>query len=290
MLRSMTGYGGATAQIEGVDYAIEIRSVNGRYLKANMKLPEMWSHFEANIEKMLRKALHRGSVNFSLRMKMRSEAAAYTVNPAALKAYIEQARSVLPDGANIDLGSMLQLPGVCQPPESEQLCDRSRPVLVEAIGEAIGKLVEMRQREGEALHADLLSHCDDIERQLAVIVPRKDTVLADYRDRLLARVSSLINSAELTLGEQDLIREVAIYAERSDISEEIARLRCHIEQFRQVAGARKSDGRKLEFIGQEMLREANTIGSKSNDAEIARAIVEIKGAVDRIKEQVQNAE
>jgi len=290
MLRSMTGYGGSEAVIEGVDYRIEIRSVNGRYFKASIKLPEMWSHFEATVTKRLRERLNRGTVTFTLRMRRSREAAAFTVNVEALSQYVAQARSALPEGARFDAGSLLLLPGVCEPPVADDLCQRSTPALLEAIDEALEHLIEMRRREGEALLNDLTGHCDRIEEDLGSIASRKDSVVADYRDRLLVRVNELVNAAEMTVGEQDLLREVAVFAERSDISEEIARLHSHLDQFRRLARQDASDGRKLEFIGQEMFREANTIASKSNDAEITRAVVEVKAAVDRIKEQVANVE
>ena len=185
---------------------------------------------------------------------------------------------------------MLQLPGVCEPPVAEDICRRSEGGLLEAIDEAVGKLIEMREREGEALLADLNIHGDRIDENLTLIEGLKDTVVADYRTRLLARVNELINAAQMTVGEQDLLREVAVFAERSDINEEISRLRSHLDQFRRLSRQDASDGRKLEFIGQEMFREANTIAAKCNDAEIARAVVEVKSAIDRIKEQVLNVE
>ncbi len=290
MLRSMTGYGGAQALVEGVDYGIEVRSVNGRYFKASIRLPEVWAGAEAEIDKLLRAKLSRGSVQFSLRMRLASEAAAYSVNVAALQRYVDQAREALGADATLDAGAMLMLPGVCEPPSSEDICDRTRQGLWAAIEEAVNALVEMRRIEGESLQADLMTQCDAIATQLEVIVPRTSCVVEDFNKRLLARVNELVNSAKITVSEQDLTREVAVFAERSDINEEISRLRSHIDQFRQVCQQTEQAGRKLDFIAQEMLREANTIGSKANDAEIGRAIVEIKTAVDRIKEQVQNAE
>ena len=288
MLRSLTGYGGAQLQIEGIHYSIEIRSLNNRYFKASIKLPEMWAYAEAEIDKILRQRLTRGSVNFALRMRVSDEAAAYTVNAAALQKYIDQARVALPN-ATFEAGSLLLLPGVCVPPLADEVREKSWPALEAGINRAVDGLIDMRTREGQALHADLECHCRAIEEQLQVIIPRKDTVVAEYHKRLLSRVNELVNSAQLKVAESDLVREVAVFAERSDINEEISRLRSHLEQFRRVA-AEDQGGRKLDFISQEMLREANTIGSKANDAPIARAIVEIKGCIDRIKEQVQNVE
>jgi uncharacterized protein (TIGR00255 family) len=290
MLHSMTGFGRAEAHIEGVDYAVEIRSVNGRYFKASVRLPEMWSHAEADVEKLLREKLRRGTVTLSLRMRIRTEAAAHTVNEAALANYVRQVRSAIGDDIQVDAGTMLALPGVCEPPSADELCEKSRPALMETIEGAIQELLDMRRQEGEALETDLLAHCQEIERQLGAVEERKGTVVAEYQKRLLDRVNELVNSARLTVNEEDLIREVAVFAERSDISEEISRLRSHVDQFRQCVQGTEQDGRKLEFIGQEMHREANTISSKANDGDIIRATVEIRSRIDKIKEQVQNVE
>ena len=187
-------------------------------------------------------------------------------------------------------GELLGLPGVCEPPAPDEICQTTGDALFGAIDRAIDALLAMRRSEGEALQADLLGQCRAIETQLARIEPRTGQVVADYHQRLLGRVNELVNAAKLKVNEADLMREVAVFAERSDINEEIARLRSHLDQFRQAAEGEEAAGRKLDFISQEMLREANTMGSKANDAEIARAIVEIKTAIDRIKEQVQNVE
>ena len=290
MLHSMTGFGSAQARIEGVDYVIEIRSVNGRYFKASIRLPEMWLHVGTELEKTLRQRLSRGTVNLTLRMRSENETAAHTVNQAALRHYVEQARLALPADARLDAGTMLMLPGVCEPPLADETYRTSWPALAEVVAQAIESVVEMRRREGEALHADLMAHCQGIAEQLALIEARKDTVVTGFHKRLLARVQELVNAAQLTVDQQDLVREVAVFAERCDISEEIVRLRSHLDQFRLVSDQQEQAGRKLDFIGQEMLREANTIASKGSDAEIARAIVEIKAGIDRIKEQVQNVE
>jgi uncharacterized protein (TIGR00255 family) len=290
MLRSMTGFGGTALQIEGIHYAIEIRSVNGRYYKASIKLPEMWSHAEAQIDRMLRERLYRGSVTLVLRMRMEDAAAAYSVNLGALRRYVEQAQAALPPGASLEIGSLLLLPGVCQPPAADEIAERSWPALQAAVTQAVDQLLAMRRSEGEALYADLVAQCDAIARHLATVEARKDIVLADYHRRLANRVNELVNTASITVNQQDLVREVAVFAERSDINEEVSRLRGHLEQFCQVCRDEEQGGRKLDFIAQEMLREANTMGAKANDGEIARAIVEIKGSIDRIKEQVQNAE
>ncbi len=155
---------------------------------------------------------------------------------------------------------------------------------------AVIKLNAMRSREGEALFNDLMKHKTVIAVNLAEIAARAPFVIDDYHKRLSQRVNLLISKAELTVNQSDLLREVAVFAERADISEEIQRLTSHLDAFEQACRTSEHSGRKLDFITQEMLREANTIASKANDATIAKHIVEIKGAIDRLKEQVQNVE
>ena len=293
MLRSMTGFGTAQGQIEGVEYAVEIRSVNNRYFKAVIKLPDNFPQAESDIEKQVRARLSRGTVTVSVRMKLPDELAAYRVNSAALQKYIEELKPLEIEAnpaLRIDLGSLLQLPGVCEPQPLDEIIERSRSGLMGLVDRAVADVVKMREAEGKALKADLLARCREIEAGLAIAAERSPLVVQDYQKRLAARVRELTAAGEVKIDEEHLAREVAVFAERCDIAEEVSRLRGHLDQFREAADSPEPAGRKLDFITQEMLREANTIASKANDPEIARAVVDIKTAVDRIKEQVQNAE
>ena len=156
--------------------------------------------------------------------------------------------------------------------------------------EALDQLVRMRRWEGDAIQDDLVEHCRRLQEQLKAIEERAPVVLQEYHDRLASRVRMLTGDGTIELDQEALCREVAIYAERCDVCEEIVRLRAHVAHFREACAGDEAVGRKLDFLAQEMLREANTIGSKSNDAQIARTVVEMKALIDRIKEQVQNAE
>jgi uncharacterized protein (TIGR00255 family) len=293
MIVSMTGFGDATAEKNGTHYSVEIRSLNNRFFKAVIKLPDNVSGLEPEIETTLREKLGRGSITFILKMRMESAEAAYLINTQALNAYIEQLSRIKGTNGNmnIDLGALLALPGVCQEPrdESDEI-ERHGPMIRELTKKAIDKLNAMRSREGEHLFADLMKHLKVIATNLSEIARRAPFVIDEYHKRLSQRVNVLISKAELQVNESDLLKEVAVFAERADISEEIQRLTSHLESFEQSCRSGEHAGRKLDFITQEMLREANTIASKANDAQIARHIVEIKGAIDRLKEQVQNVE
>ncbi len=295
MIVSMTGFGDASLEREGTHNAIEVRSLNNRFFKSTIKLPDSVSGLEPELESMLREKLGRGSITFILKMRSNTADAAYRINTDALNAYIAQLQGIKVSNGHsspvLDLGALLQLPGVCQEPRDEHdELERHTPVIRELSAKAIEKLSAMRKREGESLFADLMKHSTVIKTSLAEIAKRAPFVIDDYHKRLSQRVNQLLSKAELQVNQQDLLKEVAVFAERADISEEIQRLTTHLEAFESACRTGEHAGRKLDFITQEMLREANTIASKANDATIAKHIVEIKGAIDRLKEQVQNAE
>jgi uncharacterized protein (TIGR00255 family) len=288
----MTGYGGGQHVEDEISYALEIRSLNNRYFKASIKLPEFLSAFEADVEKLLRKRISRGSITYTLRVRNNSAEAAMTINTAALQSYLDQL-SQMPtsEHTRIDLSAILALPGVCQPPEiDENELERQWKIIEQMTGQAMDSMIEMRRMEGEALREDLHKQCQIIRQHLDAVASRAPEVLNSYHQKMLQRANELLNSAEMQLDLDDIKREVAVYAERCDVNEEISRLGSHLEQFENMFNSREPAGRKLDFIAQEILREANTIASKANDADIAHHIVEIKGSIDRLKEQVQNVE
>ena len=294
MINSMTGYGSAEGQLNGVTYTVEIRTVNNRYFKARIKLPESVAFLEEEIEKLLRKELSRGMVNYVLRLKDVSANAFFSINEAALRVYVEKLDGIAASAnvkCPIDIGGLLALPGIVVPvlpgkEEAEQIKEKVLGITRQAI-EAVK---QMRAAEGAALAADLDSHCKAVKQGLMRIRARSKVVLQEYHKKLKKRVGELLADAKLKLDEETLAREVAVLADRSDISEEIARLDSHLQQFVETCKTDGQAGRKLDFISQEMLREANTIASKTSDTEIACLVVDIKCRIDRIKEQVQNVE
>jgi len=183
------------------------------------------------------------------------------------------------------------LPGIVQPvlPDEEQSV-RIKAFVLRLTAEALDKVKRMREAEGIFLEADLKKHCDAIHDELETIRRCSGTVTLDYARKLRKRVDELLAEAKLKLDEETLAREVAILADRSDISEEITRLDAHLQQFAQICRTDGQAGRRLDFLSQEMLREANTVASKAGDAQIARAVVDIKCLIERLKEQIQNVE
>lgn len=291
----MTGFGAASCQAEGTHYAVEVRSLNNRYFKSMVRLPEILQGLEPELESALAKQLRRGSVVLTVRFSDTSENAAATINTTALKHYVDQMLAIeglSRDMVHVDLGAILALPGVVMNGTGEELLDRARPHLMKLVKQACGGVLDMRNREGQVLHAELKKHCDRIASKLAVIDERSPAMIQAYEQRLRQRMTRLLAEVDGSVKEEDIIREVAIFSEKSDIAEEVSRLQGHLDQFAEIIDADGDDraGRTLDFISQEMLREANTIGSKCMDTDISRLIVEIKGDIDRIKEQAQNVE
>lgn len=296
MIRSMTGFGEASAHQDGVHYFLEVRSLNGKYFKATLRMPEDLQGLEPELEAELRRRLTRGTITLIGKCSDSSAAAAHSINHEALERYIEQLRRTkhVADGScALDVCSLLTLPGVLQSPsDEEERLVRARAVFTALLEESCGRLIRAREKEGRLLVDDLMSHHAHISSHLARIAERSPTVVEEYQRRLQARINVLLSDASVAVNPIDLIKEVAVYAERSDIAEEVARLSGHLSQFRTLVGETDGRplGRTLDFLIQEMLREANTIASKSSDVEISRSIVEVKGAIDRMKEQVQNVE
>jgi uncharacterized protein (TIGR00255 family) len=290
----MTGYGEAQGETDGINYAVEVKAVNNRYLKTIVKLPDILAFLEEDIERLLRGNLARGTVNYALRCKDVSASTLFDIDESALQAIVEKLGRIKPSAEmarSIDIGSLLNLPGIIRPMQpDEETAGRMKLAILKTSEEAIGRLKEMRAAEGAALEADLNEHCREIQESLGHIRGRSGVVVQEYARKLKKRVDDLLAHAELKLDEEALAREVAILADRSDISEEITRLDSHLQQFATACGGDDQAGRRLDFISQEMLREANTIASKSSDAEITRTVVDMKCRVDRIKEQVQNIE
>jgi len=294
MINSMTGYGEAEGEINGVCYAVEIKTLNNRYLRTIIKLPDAVAFLEEDIEKLLRRSLSRGTVNYVLRLKNISANVLFDIDEMALKAVMEKLGRVGSSAgvkATIDISSLLSLPGIIQPAlPDKKVAEQIRKKVLDITQEAIGKLQQMRAAEGTALEEDLTKHCKVIEQDLERICARSAAVQKVYAKKLKKRVNELLVDAKLKCDQETIAREVAIFADRSDISEEIARLDSHLQQLLHVCQAKGQAGRRLEFISQEMLREANTIASKATDTEITRLVVDMKCRIDRIKEQVQNVE
>ena len=294
MLLSMTGFGEAHRQADSLAVVIEVRTINSRYFKLALRAGEGYSSLEPNVEAVVRKFIKRGTVQVNLRVDRAHRSDDFRFDPVVLTGYRDQLEALRKEWKvlePISLASLLSLPGV--------VLDNARrfseveedwPLIEPTLEEAMKHMTAMRAEEGQAMATDLQANAAVIAAQLDIIETRAPSVSEHYRGRLTERLAKTLAEFAVTLSPSDLVREVSLYAERSDISEEIVRLRSHLEQFAGTMSAEESSGRKLEFLTQEMFRETNTIGSKANDVEIARYVIEIKAAIERMREMIQNVE
>jgi len=294
MLRSMTGYGRAAST--GGDYAIEaeIRSVNGRFLKTHCKLPAQLMRFESAIEKVLRECFSRGNIEVYLKFERVSNPGGHVFNAEAARGYWQQLQELKEEfklDGNISFELLSTLPGVLvAEEESEAEVEKVWPHIKAAIEGAAAGAARMREKEGAQLKDDLAGHLETAREFLGKLKERVPQALSDYRARFEERVGQLLEGTGIAAREQDLAREIVFYIERSDMSEELTRIASHIAQFEDIMKGGGIVGRQLEFLGQEMHREANTMGSKANDAELSNIVTGLRATVDKIREQVLNVE
>jgi uncharacterized protein (TIGR00255 family) len=292
----MTGYGESRTQTDALGVSVEVRAVNNRHLKLTVRGTDPYPLYEAELEKVVRRQVRRGTLHVGIRVERQGRSAAPALNVATLAEYLRQIRTACTDAGTPEYAAplasgALALPGVAPetrtgaaPPEDEW------PVVERTLDAALAKLNQMRREEGKALTAELLAHHGGIAEQLGAIRGLLPGVVTEYRHRLLERVRQAIADAGVVLSAESIIREVALFADRTDVSEEVARLTSHLDQFADLIRKGDEAGRKLEFVIQEMGRETNTIGSKAGDVTISRHVFEIKAALERLREQVQNVE
>jgi len=290
----MTGFGDARIQHEQLSVEVEVRAVNNRYLKISAKCPDTYARLENEVEKVVRESISRGTVLVVIRVHRIGAEGRYALNRGVIEDYWRQLNDLaekIQAAAPKDLGSLLELPGVLTE-EGDESADPEAdwPIIRDVLREAIEKLQIFRASDGRLMEQDLRSNCEIITDQLNRVVQIAPKVVEDYRDRLHEKVGVLLAETDARIDGADLIREVSIFAERCDINEEITRLRSHLDQFHVFLDGETSLGRKLEFLSQEMFREVNTIGSKANNVAIAHSVVEMKSAVEKMREILQNVE
>ncbi|MFO0584405.1 MAG: YicC/YloC family endoribonuclease [Anaeromyxobacter sp.] len=291
MIRSMTGFGAGRASASGEEIDVEVRSVNHKFCEVKARLPRELSALEVDVVRAVKDRLARGGVEVAVRRGGAAASFAPRVDAALAESYARafaeiQARLSLP--GHVTLAEIIAADGVVRLEEREVDVDGAREALRRALSAALEALVAMRAREGEALSKDLASRLDVVDGAVVRIdelVPRS---VEHHRARLAERVAELARG--VTVDPARIAQEVALFADRTDVTEEVTRLRSHLAQARALLGSAEPAGRKLDFIVQEMHREANTIGSKSQSAEIAGLVVTLKAEIERMREQVQNVE
>ena len=290
----MTGFGESQKNQDGLRVHVEIKTVNNRFFKLSLHISEGYSLLESQIDSLLRQSIKRGTVQLNVNVvkefssdSISFNASAMDASWAALSAWAKKAGV----GA-IQPESLLTLPGVIENANSnkESNLENDWLVIQSAISEAAEKLYAMRQREGDAMQRDLSANISEIRGYLEEIRTLAPNVPKNYASKLTERINAILEEQGVELDPKDIVREVAIFTDKCDISEEIVRLSCHLDQFDALLESSNAEGRKLDFLTQEMNRETNTIGSKANDLDIARRVIDIKAVIEKIREMVQNVE
>ena len=296
MIKSMTGFGRSEIKDDEKMVIVELRSVNNKYLKINIRIPELLTGFEDRIEKLLKKELVRGTINLAIEYKSCDQVPKCVINKDILKEYhslISEARKEISSEQDVTLDNLLSLPGVLEFKKDSgngKIEDDFWKEIERLIKHSVHDLKTMREAEGQNLRIEINKWKDKISALLDEIETMAPKVVSEYSSRIQDRISTLLEGTDSTIEKSDLLKEIAIFADRCDISEELGRLRSHILLFENVMDNEEPNGRKLEFIVQEMFREANTIASKANNADIIKDVISVKTEIERIKEQVFNIE
>jgi uncharacterized protein (TIGR00255 family) len=287
----MTGYGAAAAHVGGVRVIVELSSVNRKQLDVVFRLPPQLAAQESRVQKIIQEQISRGRISGTVLLEAASGGAMIQIDHARAEETVKQLRRTakklnLTD--DLSASMLLQVPGLLKMQTTEQSPEEIFQCLEKALTAALKKLNAMRLREGKALEADLLARLKLLEQMLAAIKSRAPQIVSNYRNKLMQglETAGLKNVA----ADERIIREIALFGEKSDIAEEITRLESHIAQFKKMLRDKEPSGRPLDFLAQEFFREINTIGSKANDLKITEQVVAFKTELERIREQIQNVE
>ena len=295
MVKSMTGYGRARKTLNGRDITVEVRSVNNRYLDCSVKVPRAYIFAEDALKALVQKSASRGKVDvFVTVASTGAEETIVSVNEPLAKSYFAAIKTLYSLGGDSWVKSscyatdLARLPDVLTVTRAEEDLDSLSADLCEVAAQALEAHAAMRSKEGEKLAEDILGRLDTIEAITAKVEERSPQTVAEYREKLLARMQEVLQNTAIDEGR--ILTEAAIFADKVAVDEETVRLRSHLSQLREMLQSGEPVGRKLDFLIQEVNRESNTIGSKCSDVEIARNVVELKAEVEKIREQVQNIE
>ena len=288
----MTGHGQASHRFGEFSIDVEIRTVNNRFLKVSTKVSELSLSIEPELESVVREYLKRGTVSLSVRVVSRGGYPSKLVNQSMLSAYIREAK-IAAESTNTpfiaDFANLLSLPGVLEPQSSTDLPELNEAIR-ETVRDALKDLHQMRSIEGLSMKSKFIENLKQVREHRHSILQRAPVVISEYQSKLESRVRVAYESRGIGLETVDLLREVTLFCDKTDISEELTRLESHLDQFEKAIESEESQGRRLDFLVQELGRETNTIGSKANDAELSHHVVAIKTILEQIRELVQNVE
>ena len=291
-MNSMTGFGAATAPLAASTLRVEISGVNRKQTEIAVSLPRNWAELETRVRDLIAAAVSRGRINISISLQSSgSGSGALSVHRAKLESLKQRLREVsdeLGHPLEATLDALLRLGIIAEETEADISPEDAWSAAEPAIRQALADFLSLRAREGENLRRDLLARVDTIRRYREQLAARASDVALRHRDTLMKRLEE--SGLPLPLDDERLIREIALYADRCDVSEEMTRLSSHLDQFCEICAKSEPVGRTLDFLCQEIFRELNTTGSKANDAELAQTVVSAKTELEKIREQVQNVE
>ena len=292
MARSMTGFGRAAVSVDGRELTLELKSVNHRFLDISFRMPRSLSFLEDTVRSALGSLLSRGHVDvYAYYRNTRSDAKSVSVDKALLGAYLAAAADVANEFSlanDYTVSKALRVPDIVTVTEAEEDTDALKALMISAVDAAAHELIEMRTLEGERISRDLLTRLDTLSAIRDRIAEKAPLVVEDYRAKLNSRIESLLSEVEIDRAR--LATEIAIFADKANIDEELVRLSSHFAAMRALFEGDEPVGRKLDFLVQEMNREFNTIGSKANDKAIAALVIDGKAEIEKLREQVQNLE
>lgn len=292
MIKSMTGYGSGKAESGSKTFTVEIKSVNSRYSDFSIKMPRIYTFLEDPIRKAASARINRGKVDIYINVESGGEEdSVVKVNTSLAKEYLTGLKNLsaeLEIPSNTTAETFLRIPDIFivdKAPEDEEII---KSTVLSALSQALDGFDEMRIAEGEKLVCDLREHLAFIANATQEVEKRSPKIVTEYRARIEERMRDILGSA--SYDENRLLTEVAIFADKVNVNEETVRLRSHVDQFTQMLDEGGSVGRKIDFLIQEMNREINTIGSKSNDLDVARIVIDVKAEIEKLREQIQNVE
>lgn len=292
MIKSMTGYGRAEETVDSMNIVVEIKSVNHRYFEFSAKVPRVYDFLEEKLKTFTNSLVSRGKIECYVSIEcLEDSETQIVVNKALAEGYLNAVKTLAEDysiDGTISAMTLSRYPDVLSVHKAADDEEKIWNAVKVVAKDAIDKFINMRQVEGEKLKADVISRADYIIECVEFVEERSPQTVKEYNEKLKARIQELIGDA--AVDEQRLLNEAAIYADKIAVAEETVRLRSHISQLRTFLEADEAIGRKLDFLVQEINREANTIGSKAQDVEIAKRVISIKAEVEKIREQIQNIE
>ena len=292
MLKSMTGYGRVKVENDFREITVELRSVNHRYLDLNIKVPRIYGYLEDLVSKQAQAAIARGKVDIFVSVRAK-EGADIKVSPnmAVIQGYVDALKKVSETygiSDEVSALALLRLPDAMEQNKEEADADQLKNEVSAVLAQALAEYNAMREKEGGRLVEDVVYRAGLIAKSVDFVEQRSPNCVEEYRTRIAARMTEILDGSELA--QQRILQEAALYADKVNVTEEIVRLRSHLSQLDTMLKSPVAIGRKLDFLVQEMNRETNTIGSKANDFQIAKTVVDMKAEIEKIREQIQNLE